>query len=59
MGENITLFHGTRAHPDSIKRIGLIAGGRDRIRENIPVSDQYVVNKEATLQRVLKRISRG
>ena len=52
MEDYIYLFHGTRASPASILERGLIAGGLDRECED-PITTKYLVNKEATLKRVL------
>ena len=52
MKKEILVFHGTRADPNSIREKGLIAGGLDRKIKD-PLTERYIVNKEATLQRVL------
>lgn len=51
-GREILVFHGTRADPESIRKRGLIAGGLDR-KVKDPTAERYIVNKKATLQRVL------
>lgn len=53
MKDEIIMFHGTRADPKSIREKGLLAGGLDRIVQD-PMTEKYIVNKEATLQRVLE-----
>lgn len=54
--KTIKLYHGTRANPDSIMALGLLAGGLDRV-ESDPIEQVYRVNKERTLQRVLKEFN--
>lgn len=51
--KEVILFHGTRANPKSIMEKGLLAGGLDR-KVKDPITEKYIVNKETTLQRVLK-----
>jgi len=51
--KEVILFHGTRANPKSITEKGLLAGGLDR-KVKDPLTEKYIVNKETTLQRVLK-----
>lgn len=48
----LTLYHGTRANPELIRKHGLLAGGLDRDKVD-PATQKYVVNKEKTLKRVL------
>jgi hypothetical protein len=49
----VILFHGTRAKPDSLRKLGILAGGLDRPLDIDPSTQKYPINKERTLERVL------
>lgn len=52
----LRLYQGTRANPTSIRELGLLAGGLDGNGYD-PLDRKYIVNKEATLKRVLKEFN--